>query len=44
MIYTEEDENGNLWTYSQVDGKYGYIRTEYLSALTQEDSDAWNDV
>ena len=38
MIYTE-DYNGEQWTAGEVDGKTGYIMTQYLNALTQEDSD-----
>ncbi len=42
MIYTEENESGELWTYAMVNGKTGYIMTKYLNALTEEDSAAWD--
>ena len=42
MIYTEENEAGELWTYAMVNGKTGYIMTKYLNALTEEDSAAWD--
>ena len=38
MIYTE-NYNGDQWTAVEVNGQTGYIMTQYLNALTQEDSD-----
>ena len=42
MIHTKEYDNNEVWTYALVNGKPGYIMTEYLDALTEEDSAAWN--
>ncbi|SNT92811.1 SH3 domain-containing protein [Aristaeella hokkaidonensis] len=42
MIHTKEYDNNEVWTYAQVNGKTGYIMTEYLDALTEEDSAAWD--
>ena len=38
MICTEENDAGELWTRVMVNGKTGYIKTEFLNALTEEDS------
>ena len=40
MIYTQENELGETWTYAMVDGKEGYIMTTYLDLLTEEDREA----
>ena len=42
MIHTKEYDNNEVWTYALVNGKAGYIMTEYLDALTEEDSAAWD--
>ena len=42
MIHTKEYDNNEVWTYALVNGKPGYIMTEYLDALTEEDSKAWD--
>ena len=42
MIHTKEYDNNEVWTYALVNGKPGYIMTEYLDALTEEDSAAWD--
>ena len=40
LIYTLENELGETWTYAMVNGKTGYIMTNYLDLLTAEDSAA----
>ena len=40
LIYTFENELGETWTYAMVDGTTGYIMTNYLRVLTEEDSAA----
>ena len=42
MICTEENDAGELWTRVMVNGKTGYIKTEFLNALTEEDSAEWD--
>ena len=38
LIYTQENEVGEMWTYAMVNGQTGYIMTKYLNLLTEEDS------
>ena len=42
LIYTQANKAGELWTLVEAEGHTGYLMSEYLTVLTQEDSDAYN--
>ena len=42
MYRADQNSAGESWTYVEANGRRGYIKTEFLDPLTQEDSDAWD--
>ena len=44
MYRADQNSAGESWTYVEVNGRRGYIKTEFLSALTQQDSDEWDSI
>ena len=41
MVKTEQNDAGEQWTEVYVDGQNGYIKTEFLDMMSQEESDAY---
>ena len=41
VLYAEPNEDGELWAMVEVDGKVGFVMTDYLILLTKEASDIW---
>ena len=42
LLYADFNDAGESWTYVEVNGRRGYIKTEFLDLLTKEESDAYN--
>ncbi|MBR6386563.1 MAG: hypothetical protein IKS03_10670, partial [Ruminococcus sp.] len=42
LLRADLNNAGESWSYVEVNGRRGYIKTEYLDLLTAQDSDAWN--
>ncbi len=42
LLRADKNDAGESWTYVEVNGRRGYIKTEFLNLLTDEDSAQWD--
>ena len=42
LLRADKNDAGESWTYVEVNGTRGYIKTEFLNLLTDEDSAKWD--
>ena len=42
LIYTDVNSAGEAWTLVEAEGHTGYLMSEFITVLTNEDSDAYN--